>query len=70
VELLLDEMLIDEVVLEVTVLEGLFETASTPPTAPPGGLVDVEAFWARAMNALRVLPTAGAFIAPTIPDWQ
>lgn len=31
----------------------------TPPTAPPGGIVDVVAFLARAMNAESVLPVVG-----------
>jgi len=42
-------------------------TWRTPPAAPPDGKVDWVALEARRMNASRVLPTAGALMAPTIP---
>jgi len=56
---------------EVVEEEVEFELAfRTPPTAPPGGEVDVVAFFARAANLSKVFPVAGALIAPTIPAWQ
>ena len=42
-------------------------TFKIPPTAPPGGEVDVVAFFARAANLSKVFPDVGAFIAPTMP---
>jgi hypothetical protein len=59
--------------LEVVVVETLLKEVEfelrfrTPPTAPPGGEVDVVAFFARAVNAANVLPLLGALIAPTMP---
>lgn len=59
--------------LEAELVEEVVEfelTLRIPPTAPPGGEVDVVAFFARAANFSKVFPLVGALMAPTMPDWQ
>ena len=53
---------------EVVEEEVEFEpTFRIPPTAPPGGDVELVAFFARAAKAANVFPDVGALIAPTMP---
>lgn len=58
-----------ELELELELLLAL-PTFSNPPATPPGGDVDVVAFFAKAVNAVSVFPVAGALIAATMPAWQ
>lgn len=56
--------------LEAEVVEDEVEfelTFRIPPTAPPGGEVEVVAFFARAAKAENVFPEVGALTAPTMP---
>jgi hypothetical protein len=57
--------------LEAEVMEEEVEIELTfriPPTAPPGGEVDVVAVLARLIKLSKVFPLVGALIAPTIPS--
>jgi hypothetical protein len=58
---------LDEEVVDVKVEVEFELTFRIPPTAPPGGDVDVVAFFARAAKAAKVFPDDGALIAPTMP---
>jgi hypothetical protein len=44
--------------------------SNVPPTTPPVGKVEFEAFLASAMKASSVFPVVGALMEPTMPDWQ
>ena len=57
----LEAELVEEEVVEFEL------TCKVPPTAPPGGEVDVVAFFARAANFSKVFPLVGALMAPTMP---